>query len=406
MLLENVSVFTGDGFSPANWAVRVSGSVISEVGPGLVAQPGETVKDLGGLWLIPGLINCHAHIAIDDADLAIPRKHYRRGELLGLLEASVRGRRTLEAGITTVRDCNGPGLGVFALRTAFEEGLLPGPRIVASAQAICATGGHMHAISFEADGPDAVRRGVRQQIKAGADFIKLVAEASSSGGALERPALQLTIEEMAAGVDTAHRLGKRVTAHAVSALGVAGAVAAGVDCIEHGYGTSDETLDLMAESGVWLVPTLSVQKAILERGMEAGLDRALVERSRGYLERGLATVARAREKGVLIACGSDAGSPLNPMTDLVTELSLLVEAGFSEIEAITAATRKAAELIGIEDRIGFIEPGKTADLAVLGRDPGRSIGAVRDVVLVMKGGEVVSERGPQSDGNNEEDGTK
>lgn len=393
-LIRNVRLIDGRG-GPAleDAAIAIEGTRILYAGPRAAAPRAGHGSEIdgGGRAAVPGLINCHTHITIDEQDLISPRRYYLEGELLGLLQAAARGRRALENGITTFRDCNAPGAATIALRTAFERGLLPGPRLFISGSAICATGGHMHSISREADGPEEVRKGVREQLKAGADFIKLVAEASSSGGAFTRPSLQLSAVEMGAAVDVAHRLGRRVTVHAVSRHGIAEGLAAGVDCVEHGYDLTDELIGTMRERGTWLVPTLSVHDAILRLGRGRwSADR--IEASERILATGLASVGRAYRAGLNIACGSDAGSPLNPVWELVPELRLLCRAGLTPGQALEAATRRAAELLGVASDLGTIEAGRLADIVLVDGDPTVDVGALERVSLVMKEGEVVADR--------------
>ena len=353
--------------------------------------PGDSVIDGTGRTALPGLINCHTHLTIDEMDLRSPRQYFPDGEAAGVLTAASRGRRTVQAGITTIRDCNAPGTAMMALRAAFERGEHDGPRIIASGPAITATGGHMNSISYEADGPDEVRRGVRLAIKSGADFIKLVAEASSGSGAFDRPNLQLDIDEMAAGVRVAHRQSKKVTAHAVTRYGVAAALDAGVDCIEHGYDLTSEILDRMTEAGTWLVPTLSVHGAYIAAGLDGGIPQDKLDVSRRILDRGLDSVGRAVRAGVNIACGSDAGSPRNPVWDLSMELELLVEAGFSPMKALQAATSRSAALIGLDGTggIGHLRGDYRADILVVEGDPTLDVHAVRNVAAVFRDGRLV-----------------
>lgn len=391
LTLRNVKLVDGRGGPALDDAVLiVGGQRLVYAGPaaGAVDQPESTVVDGGGRYVVPGLVNCHTHLTLDERDVARPRLPPAAGELGEVLKAVARGRRCLENGITTLRDCNAPTYGTMALRQAFADGTLSGPRLFVSGHAICATGGHMHYMSYEADGVDSVRHGVREQLKAGADFIKLVAEASSGSGAFDKPSLQLTVDEMAAAVEVAHRTGKRVTAHAVTRYGVADALAAGVDCIEHGYDLTDELIEHMLDHGTWLVPTLSVHDAMLRRGSEMGLTAERRLSSERILARGVESLSRARLAGLNVACGSDAGSPLNPVWELVPELRLLCQAGYSAGEAIEAATRRAAELIGVEADQGTLEAGKRADFCLVDDDPLADVGALEQVVAVVKDGEL------------------
>ncbi len=394
LLLTGVRIVDGRGGGAIeDGAIAIDGERLTYVGPAAAAPrtAGRTIEGRGRT-AVPGLINSHTHISIDEQDVVTPRRYHLEGESLGLLQAAARGRRALENGITTMRDCNAPGYGTIALRTAFARRLLPGPRLYVSGRAICATGGHMHAISYEADGPDEVRKGVREQLKAGADFIKLVAEAPSSGGAFERSSLQLSAEEMSAGVEVAHRLGKTVTAHAVSRHGVAEALKAGVDCIEHGYDLTDELIAAMLDRGTWLVPTLSVHDAIVRHGHTGKWSADRLKSSERILATAVASAGRAFRAGVKVACGSDAGSPLNPVWELVPELRLLCQAGLAPGQALEAATRRAAELIGAEKDLGTLEVGKLADVVVVDGDPLRDVGALERIALVIKDGEVAIER--------------
>lgn len=393
LLIRDVRLIDGRGGTALDGAVvAVEGRRIAYAGAAAGApRAARRVVDAHGHSVIPGLVNCHTHLVMDERDVARPRSAYPDGELVGLLRTAPRARRALENGITTLRDCNAPGVGTFALRRVFDEGALPGPRLFLSGMAICATGGHMHTFSYEADGPDAVRHGVREQLKAGADFIKLVAEASSSGGAFGRPSVELSAEEMRAGVDAAHHVSRRVTAHALTRQGVAEALAAGVDSIEHGYDMTDDLLSAMSERGVWLVPTLSVHDSIVRLGPAEGWTAERVALSSRIRAMALDTVRRARRLGVRVACGSDAGSPLNPVWELVRELELLVEAGMTHAEALTAATADAAELIGSTE-IGVVEAGRLADLVVVRGDPFTDLEALRRVRAVVKGGALVVDR--------------
>jgi imidazolonepropionase-like amidohydrolase len=394
LALTNVRLIDVQAETPVESGVLlVEGGRIVYAGPAAAAPapgPDAVIVDGEGRSAVPGLANCHTHLTVDERDVERPRRVPADGEMGELLRSVARARRCLQNGITTLRDCNAPTYGPMALRAAFADGTLPGPRLFVSGHAICATGGHMHTMSFEADGPDMVRRGVREQLKAGADFIKLVAEASSGSGAFDRPSLQLTVDEMRAAVEVAHRTGKQVTAHAVTRYGVRDALDAGVDCVEHGYDLTDELIELMRARNTWLVPTLSVHGAMLRRADEMRLTADRRSISERILETGLRSVERARQAGVRIACGSDAGSPLNPVWEIVPELRLLCQAGFRPGEALTAATLRAAELIGVEHDQGKLEAGKRADVVLVDGDPLASVEALSKVVMVLKDGEIVA----------------
>jgi len=395
LLLKNVTLIDGRGGDPVeNAAIAIEGERIRYAGPAADApRAAGYVIDGGGRSAVPGLIDAHTHLALDESDVVAPRQYNRDGETLGLLQAAARARRALENGITTLRDCNAPGTGLLSLRKAFEQHLLPGSRLFCSGCAICATGGHMHAISYQADTPEEVVQGVRTQAGLGADFIKLVADGTSTAGPAGAGLPRLPTEAMRAGVETAHALGKRVSAHAVSREGVRESLKAGADCIEHGYDLPDDLVATMRERGTWLVPTLSVHGAIVRHGRAAGWSAERVQISERMLATALASVGRAFRAGVPVACGSDAGSPFNAVWELVPELQLLREAGLTPAQALEAATRRAAEAIGAGEDLGTLEAGKRADVVLVEGDPLRDLAALGKIFAVVKDGIVAKEPG-------------
>ena len=393
LLLKNVTVVDGRGGEPLEDAViAIKGQRIEYVGRAADGPSAASlVLDGQGRTAVPGLINTHAHITLDALNLATPRRYNADGENLGILQAAARAHRALRNGITTIRDCNAPGRTTFALRTAFTQRLMKGPRLYVSGCAICATGGHMNAISFEADGPDEVVKGVRQQVKAGADFIKLVADGTTTSSGGGQPELQMMAEEMRAGVEVAHRLGKRVSAHAVSRGGVRESLSAGVDCIEHGYDLTDDLIATMKAQGTSLVPTLSVHGAILRNGAKAGWPADRLKNSERVLATALSSVGRSFSANVNVACGSDSGSPFNCLWDIVPELQLMREAGLTPGQVLEAATRRAAAVIGVERDLGTLEAGKLADVSLVDGDPLRDVRALERIHTVIKDGAIVAE---------------
>lgn len=393
LLLKNVTIVDGRGGEQVeNGAIAVRGERIEYAGRVSQApRDAARVVDGKGRTAVPGLINAHTHLTLDERDLAAPRKYNRDGEHLGLFQAAARARRALANGITTLRDCNAPGTGLLALRKAFSQRLLSGPRLFCSGCAICATGGHMHAISFQADTPEEVVEGVRQQAGAGADFIKIVADGTSTAGSAGASLPRLSTEAMRAGVEAAHALGKRVSSHAVSRDGVRESLKAGADCIEHGYDLPGDLVATMRERGTWLVPTLSVHGAIVRHGGEAGWAADRLKNSERILATALSSVGRAFRAGVPVACGSDAGSPFNAVWELVPELRLFCEAGLTPGQALEAATRRAAEAIGAGSDLGTLEAGKRADVVLVEGDPLRDVAALGQVFAVVKDGVIVKE---------------
>ncbi len=381
---------------------------------GAEGDPDE-VLELAGKVVMPGLIDCHVHICKGNAAAEVPLWHPEAGVTeheAGFLQASGglrdlaagvhHAQVTLAAGFTTVRDV---GLALdysdIVLREAIERrpDVFRGPRLLASGGGLTITGGHgwffEGAVSgiVEVDGPDQARRVARRQLKAGADVLKVMA--TRAGGTRDASgAPEFSVEEMAAVCQEAHRLGKRVAAHAVGAEGIKNAVRAGVDTIEHGCLADEEGLELMAERGVYLVSTLYPYHRQAHIAVEHGYPDYMARSSLEIMEAYPNTLRKARDIGVKMALGSDCGiRGLTPHGHNATELEMVVElAGFSEMETIELATRAGAAALGLEGELGSLEPGKVADLIVVDGDPLRDIGVLNDrsrIAMVVKGGEVV-----------------
>lgn len=372
-----------------NAAVLVEGERIAAVGAGLPAPAGAEVIDLGDVTLLPGLIDCHTHIMASNADdygemLLTKSQAYRA------LEGAANARRTLLSGFTAVRDVENEGSGYadVALRDAINRGLVEGPRMKVATRAVAALGQY-NPFGVSPDladfprgaqmvsGAEEARRAVREQIGNGADLIKVYAD-------WEYPTL--TPEELRVIVEEAHKAHRRVAAHATTREGIRNAVEAGVDSVEHGWGADRETLTLMRQKGVWLVPT---QAPIVKR-----LAEAKDERSRQDLGSLLAsireTVKAARELGVKVATGSDPANESEHGAN-AREIVALRDAGYTSLEAIRAATMGGAELLGWQDRVGALERGKFADLIAVPGNPLSDIGRLEHVRFVMKGGVVVKD---------------
>ena len=345
------------------------------------------ILDLSGKTVLPGLINCHMHILLDaspDPDAAV-----RREPLAYLtLQAARRAREMVRAGITTARDMGGTEHADIALKRAIAEGTIEGPRLLVSGKCVTMTGGHGWRMGREADGPVEVRKAAREQIKAGADLIKMMATGGVMTPGVEPGAAQFTFEELQAGVEEAHKAGRRAASHAQGAIGVKNALRAGIDSIEHGIYLDEEAIDLFLKMGAYLVPTLAAPHFILKGGLAAGIPAYAVEKTKRVAEAHRRSVEMARRAGVKIAAGNDAGTPLNPHADLVTELELMIGVGFTPMEALTSATRAAADLLGLSD-VGTIEVDKRADLIILEQDPLSDLSALRHVNLVFKEGKQV-----------------
>lgn len=348
-------------------------------------------RGLDGAFLLPGLINMHTHLS-----LSLPGEAGARVEALdpyGLALYMADGaRRTLLSGVTTVRCVAEKDHADFALRTAIEAGRVPGPRIHTAGRALACTGGHGHATTdtLECDGPIGFARGVRSQIKVGADLIKLMISGGIAGEHERIDTPQLTDEEMAAALSTAHDWGRKVTAHAGPAEVIRRAVELGLDCVEHGYELTPEVCELMAARGVALVPTLLVTRCgsfLDELGVPAWMQQRSLTAGPGHL----AAFGAAVDAGVDIMLGSD----MPPFWDFegtsatVREYEHLSDGGLGPRGALRAATTTPARWLGADADVGSISPGRFADLIAIDGDPTADASALRTLRWVMKGGTVV-----------------
>jgi imidazolonepropionase-like amidohydrolase len=276
----------------------------------------------------------------------------------------------------------------MALRDAFARGEFPGPRLLCAGKLITMTGGHGWPIGRQADGADEVRKAVREQLRAGADVIKLMATGGVLTPGVEPGAAQLTEDELRAGIEEAHRADRRTASHAQGTTGVKNAIRAGIDSIEHGIYLDDEAVEMMRDRGVVLVPTLAAPYQIVVAGEARGIPAYAVEKSRRVMEAHFDSFKRAVAAGVTIAAGNDGGTPFNPAHDLVTELRLMITHGMSAVEALRTAGHGSAVALGLADEIGTVQAGKQADLLVVDGDPLADIAALGWPWLVIKGGQV------------------
>lgn len=358
--------------------------------------------DARGRTVLPGLIDCHVHI-MGDGNPDILRA-IRKTTPRYALEAAVHARRTLEAGFTTIRDAGATALIDLALRDAIRDDLVPGPRMLVSGVPLTTTGGHGDPfwppeITFRdrsvVDSPDEARKAAREQLRCGADVIKLCA----TGGVMTElsvpTARGMTVAEMRAAIEEAHNLGRKTLAHAHGAEGVKNAILAGIDSVEHGSYLTDEIIELMLERGVFLVPTLVAVHRIVINADKAGMPEWAVSKAREHTESHRASFRRALAAGVKIAMGTDAATPFNYHGENALELELMVNEGMSPGEAILSATSRAAELLGLSDLVGTVAPGKLADIVVVAGDPLADITCLQDksrIEVVLKDGRIAVDR--------------
>lgn len=394
-VLVGCSVWDGESEDVlADAAIHVlADGTIGAVGPAqevLAAAPDAPTVDLGGAVVMPGLVNMHVHLS-----LALPGKMAeaaRAGsDITQSLLMAGNADQTLQAGVTTIRAVGERGFIEMPLRDAINAGHLRGPRIYTAGHALCCTGGHgWDADAMEADGADGFRRATRLQLREGADLIKVCISGGIAGAheAIDTP--QMTDEEMAAVISTAHDWGRKVTAHAGPTPVIRRAVELGLDCIEHGYELDADLCTEMAAKDVAYCPTISVSRC--EEFFRAnGVSEWMIERALGAGPRHWESLQNAIEAGVEILMGTDLPpqAPFDGTTATVREMEFMAEAGMTPVEVLRSATSGAADWLGGGDVFGRLRPGLVADLVVLDSDPTSDVSALRSMHAVVQGGRVV-----------------
>jgi imidazolonepropionase-like amidohydrolase len=390
-ILRDAQIIDGCGDCQARGFVVIEKNRIVEVGkgPGPSKKNGHEVIDLDGRCLLPGMIDCHVHLCLDGS--ADPIQSLEKDSVAMItLKAARHAYLSLLAGVTTVRDLGSVNGVSGSLRDAINLSLAIGPRVVSTNQGVCITGGHGWPLSRQADGPDDVRRAVREQIRAGADAIKMVATGGVITQGVEPGSPQFTLEELKAGAEEAHKAGRKIATHAQGNQGIKDSLRAGFDTIEHGIFLDDEAIGLFLEKKAILVPTLSAPFNIMEKGEKSGIPSFIIEKTRKVKDAHVESIKKAHKAGITIASGADAGTPFNIHGKNLRELELLVGIGLSPMEAIVSATRVASETLGLGSRLGTLELGKLADLIVVEGDPLKDIAVLQrkeKIVVVMKDGQ-------------------
>ena len=374
---------------------------ITRIADGYVApEEGDTLVSLREYTVMPGLMDMHTHLMSQHSKQSYTERFFM-DQAEYALRSTVHARRTLMAGFTTVRDLGDNGVNAIALRKAINEGWVVGPRIFTSAKSLATTGGHADPsnalrgdyrrdpgpVEGVINGVDDARKAVRQRYKDGADLIKLTA----TGGILSLAASghnpQFTDEELKAVVATAKDYNMTVAVHAHGSEGMKRAVLAGVDSIEHGTFMTDEVIELMVEKGTYWVPTNMAGEWVAEKAKDPDYFPAVVRAKAAAIGPAIrATFRKAQAAGVKIAFGTDSG--VSAHGDNAREFELMVEGGMPPMKAIQSATREAAKLLKIDDRLGMLAEKKLADVVAVEGNPLEDIRAMRQVVFVMKEGVV------------------
>jgi imidazolonepropionase-like amidohydrolase len=398
------------GQAPAeNQSIIVQGGRIVAIHEGFaqaadIQADGEIrIIDLSGQFVMPGFIDLHVHLS-GQSGSSRKLDSVTRTDADFAFTAQMYARRTLLGGFTTVRDLGSRGTAIFALRDAVKAGKVAGPKIIVAGESITPTGGHGDVHGFRqdildvmpssgvCDGADSCRAAVRRQVKRGADVIKVTA----TGGVLSETATgtgqQFTDEELRAIAETAHALGRKVTAHAHEKAGIESALRAGFDSIEHAMWADEGTMKLFLKTGAWMVPTVYPITAVgdtpekMKQGPFKDMPPPIMAKLLRLGRQPKDMTRLAHDMGVKIALGTDSG--VSPHGENANEFIEYVNAGMSEMEALMAGTVNAAEAGGVADRIGSLEPGKAADIVAMPDNPLEDISAVLRVHFVMRDGVV------------------
>ena len=396
----------GTGAEPQrDVTVTVEGGTIVRVEPGGGRPHDAAVLDLSDYTVLPGLINMHAHTVLPGDGTALERWMELPDELL-LLQASANARAALWSGVTTIRDCGGKGQLLFRLREAIRAGIVADPRFVLAGRPLTITGGHCRYFGGEVDGPDEMRRATRQLLWEGADFIKLMAAGGGTVGTYPQyPAFDL--DELRVAIGEAHKIGKPASCHCIATTSIELALDAGTDHIEHcSFMAPDTTWQFdeqlarrLATAGVYVTATLQVMidsmaamRARHARGIATAQESRIVETEPHRNDATIANIRLLHELGVPIVAGSDAGWRYTGFDDFHEELIYLAQAGLSPLEAIHAATGRAAEACRLAGTVGTVAPGCVADLTAVAGDPLADLAALKTPAVVVQGGALLVDR--------------
>ncbi len=392
LILRNALAWDGEADGPTGADVTCDDGVITrvdEVGAGPRATDDDVELDVGGAFLLPGLVDAHVHLVWSGGGDPVTLVD-REGEQLTVIRAAGHARAHLQSGITTVRDLGSNWDVAISVARAVDRGALDGPTVIASGKTVIMTGGHDPFWGVQADGVDAVTAAVRGQVHRGAGVIKTAATGGVYGQAEGEDVddAELTYEELAALAGEAHRRGRKVAAHALGTQGIRNAVLAGVDTVEHGVFLTEDIVGEMRRRGTVLCPTVEVYRRIAAGTESGGAPEYAVRKAAAVVDGHRVSMEMALDAGVPVIAGTDAGAPGMPHPSLVDEMEALVDCGLSSLDAVRAATSRAADALG-RPRIGRIAPGCAADLVMVDPDPFADVAALRHVWGVVRQQRVV-----------------
>ena len=382
----------------SNALIYIYKNIIEKIEFHEVPEEGYELLDLSNQYVLPGLIDCHVHLNMNGENNAFDTiASELQGDLT--LKAYSYAMRDLMAGFTTLRDEGAVGYTDVALKNMINQGIVKGPRLFVSGRPLGTTGGHAdshfnpmitgeHSLGIIVDDPDACRKGVRENLKWGADQIKIMATGGVISFGDDPGAPEFTMEELSAICEEAARKGHITSAHTHGTEGIKMAIRAGVTSIEHGTMLDEEGLSLMLEKGTYLIPTLIAGYHIMLHGLEAGIPPFIVEKCADVVKTHTKSFSLAYHAGANIAFGTDTGTPFSYHGEQAEEFELMVQNGMTPVDALLSATKVASKLLRLNDKIGSIEPGKFADIIAVNHNPLENIRVLKDVSFVMKDGEV------------------
>jgi imidazolonepropionase-like amidohydrolase len=407
LVLSKVNIIDGTGSSPKMGTIVIQGKHIRKIySPGTTPELPEkaTVIKLPGVTVMPGLIDTHTHVSMSKGDTEL--SNLKESVPFKTLKACKNAETTLKSGITTIRDLGADHFIDLAVRDAINQNITKGPRMLVSGFRILPTGADYplyppqvsFAERFTMDSPDEIRKAARTLLAHGVDVIKILTSGRTFRKTSSPDSYALSLEEAQTAVREAHNQGIPVSCHAHGANGVKIAIASDCDTIEHGTILDDNDIESMAEKQIFLIPTFSYSKHIEEKGRDCGIPDYAVEKALSSRKKRLTSFGKALKAGVPYAMGSDAGMPLVDHGTNAFELSALVDAGLTPMQAIMAGTSCAARCLRLEKKIGTIEEGKLADLLVVQGDPLKGIALLQEtknILYVIKEGHIEIERTPQ-----------
>ena len=337
--------------------------------------------------LTPGFFNCHVHILYPVG--------FDSNKQFTLMEKAFYAKKYcedyLKSGVTFIRVVGTENNYDMQIKNAIEKNVISGPHMLCAGKVICMTGGHGWQEGIEADGKNACLKAVRTQLKAGADLIKIMATGGVMTKGVEPGNAQFSVEEMKVMVQEAHKAGKKTATHAQGLQGIKNALYAGIDSIEHGCDLDEECLTLMKQNRTFLVPTLCAPQCIIDKGIENGVAKYMVDKTIKVKDAHIESLKKAYQQGIQIALGTDAGTPFNYHDNTAYEMELMAKHNISNMDILKIATYNSAKCLGVEKEYGSIEVGKQADLVCLQKDPLEDISNVRKIKAVFKDGKMVIE---------------